>query len=181
MGDRGPAWAWRKVGADQSRQLLAERLERFFGARAGRGKAVVVEVGCGDGRVTEILSEHVPHGRSEAPTLLVALDIDLQKLAVAARRFHPTGSGVVRLVAASLYDLPFPAGAIRYLVALNVGYLIDRARFLRRATEVLTSDGQVLFYDLIPKDENKENKEWLPVSFSMTRDQLPRSRSGSTR
>lgn len=171
MEDRGPGRGWREVGGAESRRLLAERLDRFLGAGAGSGEDVVLEVGCGDGRGTEILRERLAHVRGGRPARLIALDVDFPKLVAARRRLSRGGPSGVRLLAASLYDLPFPPASTRFLVALNVGYLIDRSRFFLEAAKVLAANGEVLFYDLIPKDGTRR---WLPFTLSLSREQLVR-------
>jgi trans-aconitate 2-methyltransferase len=71
-----------------------------------RGDEVVLDAGCGSGRVTELLLERLPHGR------VVALDADADMVRATRERF--AGDARVEVVHQSLteMDLPEPVDAV---------------------------------------------------------------------
>jgi ubiquinone/menaquinone biosynthesis C-methylase UbiE len=95
------------------------------------GGPEILEIGCGDGRVTATLS-----GRAE---VLAAVDPSEDALRQAAHRIHG-----VHFVAASGGRLPFPDGRFDTLVFTLSLHHQDSRQALREARRVVRPDGRIL-------------------------------------
>lgn len=100
--------------------------------------SVVIDAGCGSGRVTELLLERHPS------VSVVALDVSASMLATAEERLAPYG-GRVRLVRADLaepWPLPQPADAIVSTSAFH--WVLDHDRLFSAAHDALRPGGSLL-------------------------------------
>ncbi len=107
-------------------RFLMRRFEATLDALVSPREATsLLEVGCGEGEVTNRLSDLAPGAR------VVALDIDLPILRVSARKVE------VPLLAASAEDLPFADDSFDLVVLCEVlEHLEDPARAVREAARV---------------------------------------------
>ena len=111
-------------------------VDRIFRELCGPGPGRVLELGCGDGRVLEMM--HVEGGHE-----VVGLDIDRDALARARRR------GIGAVVAARAEQLPFTDQSFDTVVAGFFGAnLMDREAMAHEAGRVLRPGG-VLVYTLL--------------------------------
>jgi trans-aconitate 2-methyltransferase len=111
-----------------------ESLGREVLARlALRGDELVLDVGCGSGRITEALIERLPRGR------VIALDAS-QSMVAAARRRLPQAD--VRVMDALELELEEPVDAI--LSTATFHWIADHERLFRRLRAALRSGGRLL-------------------------------------
>lgn len=165
-GDAG----WRAIEAEESRRLLTDQIDQLLEAPVDhQSGCLVVEVGCGDGRATDVLWGRLERRWGQDRVRLVAADVDLARVLAARDRLQARRSSGVRLIVADLFELPFAEGRGDYYVALNVAYLVDRSALLAEAARVLSSEGKLLLYDLIPKGRERR---WFPFSLCLRRAQL---------
>lgn len=152
------------VSHENSVELLAERLEDFLQALPREGPFAALEIGCGDGRGTEVLYQSLCRWHGPG-VLLYALDLDVHKLLRARDRLGAD----VRFLSGDLYGLPLPQGCVDYLFALNTFYWADRPKLLAEASRVLREDGKVFAYDVLPVG----TAELRPlVTFTLSREQI---------
>lgn len=148
-----------KTPAEITREALDKKLARFFelGARdAPSGRPWrVLELGCGDGRATEILHHRLRRAFENGSAHLVTLDAAMESVASTRRRLR-AGSGdgtrAVRVAAlgGDFYRLPLRDESFDYAIALNVFYWADRRRLLTEARRVLRPTGHLLLFDRFP-------------------------------
>jgi trans-aconitate 2-methyltransferase len=111
-----------------------ESLGREVLARlALRGDELVLDVGCGSGRITEALIERLPRGR------VIALDAS-QSMVAAARRRLPQAD--VRVMDALELELEEPVDAI--LSTATFHWIADHERLFRRLRAALRPGGRLL-------------------------------------
>ncbi|PYG01942.1 Methyltransferase domain-containing protein [Georgenia satyanarayanai] len=93
----------------------AHRHEHAAALVVSAGPAVVLEIGCGNGAVLELLAERLPQAR------LIGLDRSATALARAAGRLREqVAAGRVTLVQAAIVELGLPAASVDVAVAVNV-------------------------------------------------------------
>jgi trans-aconitate 2-methyltransferase len=98
-----------------------------------RGDELVLDVGCGSGRITEALIERLPRGR------VIALDAS-QSMVAAARRRLPQAD--VRLMDTLELELEEPVDAI--LSTATFHWIADHERLFRRLRAALRPGGRLL-------------------------------------
>jgi trans-aconitate 2-methyltransferase len=98
-----------------------------------RGDELVLDVGCGSGRITEALIERLPRGR------VIALDAS-QSMVAAARRRLPQAD--VRVIDALELELEEPVDAI--LSTATFHWIADHERLFRRLRAALRPGGRLL-------------------------------------
>lgn len=167
-GDR--RWSGLEVTPANSHKLLNERLGRFFQEGARVGSVLALEVGCGDGRISELLYNHLVKWHNDADARLYTLDIAIDKIRQAFRRFRQRRYRGIYPLQGDLYNLPLPAMRLDYLVALNVFFWADRLKFLREAHRVLKNGGRMFVYDVIPTSQGPRPL----ATFSFDRGQIAR-------
>lgn len=176
---REASWPGVEVELADSRRALTEKLGGFFRRARRPGPVAVLELGCGDGHATDLVDEALRRWNDHAGTRLLALDADVARLGKARRFLDRRGFAHVRLLAGDFYRLPLPAASFDFVVALNVVFWSDRSRLFREAHRVLRPGGEMLVYDLLPRDEGQPRPR---MTFVLTRDQLspsPALASGS--
>jgi trans-aconitate 2-methyltransferase len=111
-----------------------ESLGREVLARlALRGDELVLDVGCGSGRITEALIERLPRGR------VIALDASPSMVAAARRRLPQAD---VRVMDALELELAEPVDAI--LSTATFHWIADHERLFRRLRAALRPGGRLL-------------------------------------
>jgi len=132
----------------------------FWGAMATRWRATrILELGCGTGRVTEVLSRHAP---------VIGVDLLIEMLRHAAGR-----APRARLVAADLRRFAFAAKFDLIVLAddpmAHLTSIEDRARVIRLVADHLTPDGRVVLEGLYRHDGKREirrgsvDESWTPT------------------
>jgi trans-aconitate 2-methyltransferase len=105
-----------------------------------RGDEVVLDAGCGSGRITEALIERVPRGRviavDASPSMVQAASERLQRSARPARQVE------VRLADLLELDLPEPVDAV--LSTATFHWIGDHDRLFRRLHAVLRPGGRLV-------------------------------------
>lgn len=115
-----PQQAW-------GREVL-ERLEL-------RGDEVVLDAGCGSGRVTEMLLSRLPEGR------VIAVDVDPSMVAAARRRLHGRRAEVLR---GDLLELQLDERVDAVLSTATFHWIADHESLYRRMRCVLRDGGQLV-------------------------------------
>jgi trans-aconitate 2-methyltransferase len=98
-----------------------------------RGDELVLDIGCGSGRITEALIERLPRGR------VIALDAS-QSMVAAARRRLPRAD--VRVMDALELELQEPVDAI--LSTATFHWIADHERLFRRLRAALRAGGRLV-------------------------------------
>lgn len=170
MGESRP-WTGREIDPESSTKALEEALDRLFQAEPA-GRAIhVLDVGCGDGRASQLVFQRLAlaYGGSSALRLSV-LDIDLEKVVQASSRLlSAETSGRLHLLRGDMYRLPFPAASFDFAVALNVFFWAERQRLLAEVGRVLKPGGSMLVSDLLPRPS--EAKRPL-ITMHLSREQI---------
>lgn len=120
-----PQTSW---GAD----LLAVFLQRW----GLRGDEYVVDAGCGTGRVTELLLEHLPEGR--------VLAVDVSEAMVGAARERFAGEPRVRVEHRDLLLLEVEERADVVFSTATFHWIVDHERLFERLARVLKPGGRLV-------------------------------------
>lgn len=160
------SWKGRESHPGISRKLLTEAFDEFFRGGLRECSVHALEIGCGDGRLSELLFQRMIRCGNESARLSI-LDNSMKSIAGASRRLREEPG--IRVVQGDLYRLPFSASSFDYLVALNVFYWADRKRLLAEAARVLKSGGKMLSYDVLPKPSRTHRPL---ISFVLSREQI---------
>jgi len=107
--------------------------EEFLGGLELRGDEVVVDAGCGTGRVTELLLGRLPEGR------VVAVDASREMVEAAGRRF--AGEGRVRVLRQDLLELDIGEEADVIFSTATFHWIPDHARLFRALARNLKPGG----------------------------------------
>jgi trans-aconitate 2-methyltransferase len=102
-----------------------------------RGQELVLDAGCGTGRLTELLLEIVPRGR------VVALDLSLNMLKTARKYLMPRFQQRVHFVTADLQDLPFEHSFECIVSTAAFHWVLNPERLFRSLHRALRSGGQL--------------------------------------
>jgi demethylmenaquinone methyltransferase/2-methoxy-6-polyprenyl-1,4-benzoquinol methylase len=131
-------WAAGEYGPDEWRKL--DRLKAELGPLDGR---VIVEPGCGAGRLTEVLSAWVgPSGR------VIALDISPKMVERAEKRL--VGRGNVSLSRAALEELDRADQSVDVVLHHQVfPHYLDQARALAVSAALVKPGGRVVVFHFI--------------------------------
>ena len=109
-------------------QDVIERLEL-------RGDEVVLDAGCGSGRVTELLLQRLPHGR------VVALDADPDMVRATRERF--AAEPRVEVVHASLTDFELPDPVDAVFSSATFHWVLDHDELFARLGRATTPGGRI--------------------------------------
>ena len=172
--DDAKRWPGKKIWLKDARPALAEKLDDFFRHGPRDRPLRVLEAGCGNGDVTDLLYDRLMH-HSAPGTRLYALDIDPEKLREADRFLKRVDCDGVHCLIGDFYDIPVPATCLDYLIALNITFWADRPRLFREAYRVLKPEGKMLVYDLIPAAKHEPRPR---MTLALPREQLAASGGG---
>jgi trans-aconitate 2-methyltransferase len=100
-----------------------------------RGDEILMDAGCGTGRLTAELLEHLPEGR------VVALDISRNMLATARDHLRSEFGARVQFVAADLQDLPFAHAFDGIFSTAAFHWVPDHLRLFRSLFRALRPGG----------------------------------------
>lgn len=168
-------WPRQEVTPENSGRLLLERLDRFFQAGMRVGPVLMLEVGCGDGRGSKVLYQHLVQRYGDKGARLYTLDLNMDKILQISLRLRQDGFRGVYPVRGDLYNLPMPAGQFDYFIALNVFFWAKRRELLREAHRVLRREGRMFVYDVIPASAGQPRPL---ATFSFDRNQIARLLDG---
>lgn len=122
-----------------SYEELADPMTRwgaeFLGSLEFRGDEVVVDAGCGTGRVTELLVERVPEGA------VVAVDASEAMVEAARRRF--AGDERVRVVCQDLLELDVGEPVDAIFSTATFHWIKDHERLFKKLAENLKPGGRL--------------------------------------
>jgi trans-aconitate 2-methyltransferase len=100
-----------------------------------RGNELLLDAGCGTGRLTAELLEGVPHGR------VVALDLSQNMLRSAREHLQPQFGGRAQVVAADLNHLPFENAFDGIVSTAAFHWVLDHDRLFRGLYRTLRPGG----------------------------------------
>lgn len=101
------------------------------------GDELVLDAGCGSGRVTQALSERLPRGR------IIAVDASASMVQAARRRFaHADGRIEVRMLDLLELELEVPVDAV--LSTATFHWIADHERLFHRLRRALRPGGQLV-------------------------------------
>jgi len=100
-----------------------------------RGDEVLLDAGCGSGRLTGELLQALPRGR------VVAVDLSQNMLGTARDHLQPQFGGRVYLVAADLQELPFERAFDGIVSTAAFHWVLDHARLFRSLHRALRPGG----------------------------------------
>lgn len=169
-------WAGRRVSPEESDKILSGRLAELFRSGPSPGPAVSIEVGCGDGRFSEVLRQILFSWHPDPGTRLYSLDLEMTAATATHRQFRAVETRGTYALRGDLYRVPFPKQRFDYFFAFNVLYWADRSRLLGEAHRVLKPWGKLLTYDLLPVS----TRALRPVFFfTLDRAQIAQSSPGA--
>jgi trans-aconitate 2-methyltransferase len=102
-----------------------------------RGDELLLDAGCGTGRLTELLLDIVPRGR------VVALDLSVNMLNTAREYLQPRFQRCLYFVAADLQDLPFEHSFDCIVSTAAFHWVLDHERLFRSLHGALRSKGRL--------------------------------------
>ena len=122
-------------------------------------RAVVGDLGCGTGHVSELVAPHVAR--------VIAVDGSADMLEAARRRLK--GARNVEVKRGALEALPIAAGALDVaILSLVLHHQPDPARVIVEAARVLKGDGRVVIVDMLPHERVEYQQQmghvWLGFS-----------------
>src|SRR5438874_9336556 len=100
-----------------------------------RGDETALDLGCGSGRLTELLARRLPHGR------VIAIDRSANMLAAAREHLQPEFGGRIQYVQASLDELGMHQVADLAFSNAAFHWIRDQARLLAGIFTALRSGG----------------------------------------
>jgi trans-aconitate 2-methyltransferase len=103
-----------------------------------RGDELVLDIGCGTGRLTEKLLQRVPRGR------VIAIDLSSNMIQVARDYLRPAFASRVRLAIADAAVLPVSGCADAIFSAATFHWVLDHPRLFRSLHRALKPGGQLV-------------------------------------
>jgi trans-aconitate 2-methyltransferase len=131
----------REWNADSYHQVSAPQVEwgrEVLERLPLAGDELVLDVGCGTGRLTEKLLERLPGGR------VVAIDLSANMLQVARDFLRPRFGGRVQLVRADASDLPVSCMADAVFSTATFHWVRDHVRLFRSLHTALKPGGRLV-------------------------------------
>jgi trans-aconitate 2-methyltransferase len=104
------------------------------------GDELVLDAGCGSGRITEALLQRLPRGRA------IAVDASQSMVEAARRRLQgvpETGAGSVRVLLADLLELELPERVDAVLSTATFHWIADHDRLFARLRALLRDGGRL--------------------------------------
>jgi trans-aconitate 2-methyltransferase len=114
----------------------ANFLEVFLERRGLRGDEVVIDAGCGTGRVTELLLRHLPNG------MVLAVDASEDMVEAARRRF--AGDPRVRVECQDILHLEVDRPVDVIFSTATFHWIKDHERLFKRLARLLKSGGRLV-------------------------------------
>jgi demethylmenaquinone methyltransferase/2-methoxy-6-polyprenyl-1,4-benzoquinol methylase/ArsR family transcriptional regulator len=147
----------------ETRRLHAPEaeVEAAIVAAAGKGFARVLDIGCGAGRMLELLAP-----RAESA---VGVDLSPAMLGVARAQMEQAGLRNIQLRQGDIYALPVEGGVFDLAVVHQVLHYLDTpARALREAARALAPGGRLIVVDFAPHQNEllRERHEHRRLGFS---------------
>ena len=131
---------------------------------------VVGDLGCGTGRLTEMIAPHV--GR------VIAVDGSADMLDAARQRLHEAPN--VDLRQGDLESLPLEAGELdAAILSLVLHYSPDPTRALAEVARVLRPGGRLLIVDTFPHDREEYQQQMGHVWLGFSERQIVRAATGA--
>jgi len=103
-----------------------------------RGDELVLDLGCGTGRLTALLLERLPRGRA------IGIDLSANMLATARREMHPDLRSRIAFVHADVSALPLIGAADAIFSTATFHWVQDHARLFRSLFQALKPGGRVV-------------------------------------
>jgi trans-aconitate 2-methyltransferase len=127
------ALEWDAASYEELADPMTRWGEEFLGGLELRGDEVVVDAGCGTGRVTELLLRRLPEGR------VVAVDASREMVEAAGRRF--AGEERVRVLRQDLLELDLGEEADVIFSTATFHWIPDHGRLFRALARNLKPGG----------------------------------------
>jgi trans-aconitate 2-methyltransferase len=149
-----PVTEWDAARYAQRSQLQEAMADEVLALLALEGSESVLDIGCGDGRVTAQIATRVPRGS------VVGVDSSCDMIAFAASHFTPAIHPNLRFEVADAHLLPFEQ-QFDLVVSFNaLHWLPDQAAALRGIRAAMKSDARAQLR-LVPKGERKSIEDVL--------------------
>jgi trans-aconitate 2-methyltransferase len=153
---------WDAAGYAQRSQLQEAMADEVLALVALEGSERVLDIGCGDGRVTAQIAARVPRGS------VVGLDSSCDMIAFAASHFNPAIHPNLRFAVADAHRLPFEH-QFDLVVSFNaLHWLPDQAAALDGIRAAMKPDARAQLR-LVPKGERKSVEDVLEETRRSTR------------
>src|SRR5499433_1134482 len=139
---------WQASDYNRQSSLQQAMAEEQLGRLTLDGGERILDIGCGDGKITAEIAARVPRGT------VVGVDASRDMIAFASSHFGPTVRPNLRFEVADARVLPF-RNEFNRIVSFNALHWIpEQDAALRSTRSAMTSDGQALLR-LVPKGERK--------------------------
>lgn len=139
---------WNAAEYSQRSGLQQAMAEEVLALLDLEGSERVLDVGCGDGKITAAIAARVPRGT------VVGVDASRDMITFAASHFGPTVRPNLRFEVADARLLPFRNEFNRVVSFNALHWVPDQDAALRSIRSAMTPDGQALLR-LVPKGERK--------------------------
>lgn len=138
MNER-PGRTWDAASYDRVGSVMTDMAQAVLDRLPLRGDEVVLDAGCGTGRVTELLLDRLPGGR------VLAVDGDPDMVRVAAENLdRPEYHGRVEVCRADLLDLNLGEEVDAVLSTATFHWVLDHPRLFRQMFAVLKPGGRLV-------------------------------------
>ncbi len=134
-------WSFDEYGEEEWK-----RLDRLFGYTGSLENMIILEPGCGTGRLTEVLADRVgPQGR------ITALDISPKMVEAAQKRL--TGRKNVEVHLSAVETFPLEKGGFGLVICHQVfPHFHDKEKVLKLMSAGLKGDGKLIVFHFIDLD-----------------------------
>ena len=131
--EKGPTDEWDAASYEELADPMTRWGAEFLEQVELRGDELVVDAGCGTGRVTELLLERLPGGA------VLAVDVSEEMVGVAAERF--AGDGRVRVERQDLLELDAGESADVIFSTATFHWILDHDKLFQKLAENLKPGG----------------------------------------
>jgi len=145
---------WDAAGYARRSRLQEAMAEEVLSLLSLKGSEQVLDIGCGDGRITAQIAMRIPTGS------VLGVDASRDMIAFASRHFESAQHPNLRFEVANARDLPF-RGQFDLVVSFNALHWIPDQDLALQSIRTAMKDGGSAQLRLVPKGERKSLEDVL--------------------